>query len=99
GFLNVPRIKGTHNAMKSGMLAAETIFECLKAGDFSKESTSRARNSGAGLHCAKSPFRNFCTIAANRRARRMPPPTALPLSRRRAAGRRRRRGDASRGRS
>ena len=26
GQVNVPRIKGTHNAMKSGMLAAETIF-------------------------------------------------------------------------
>ncbi len=26
GFLNVPKIKGTHTAMKSGMLAAESIF-------------------------------------------------------------------------
>jgi electron-transferring-flavoprotein dehydrogenase len=26
GFLNVPRIKGTHNAMKTGMLAAEAAF-------------------------------------------------------------------------
>lgn len=26
GFLNVPKIKGTHTAMKSGMIAAETIF-------------------------------------------------------------------------
>jgi electron-transferring-flavoprotein dehydrogenase len=31
GFLNVPRIKGTHNAMKSGMLAAEAAFEALAA--------------------------------------------------------------------
>jgi len=29
GFLNVPKIKGSHTAMKSGMLAAETIFESL----------------------------------------------------------------------
>ncbi|WWC57646.1 uncharacterized protein I303_100178 [Kwoniella dejecticola CBS 10117] len=29
GFLNVPKIKGTHNAMKSGMLAAETAFESI----------------------------------------------------------------------
>ena len=29
GFLNVPKIKGTHTAMKSGMLAAETAFEAL----------------------------------------------------------------------
>ena len=27
GFLNVPKIKGTHLAMKSGILAAESIFE------------------------------------------------------------------------
>jgi len=29
GFLNVPKIKGTHTAMKSGMVAAEAIFEHL----------------------------------------------------------------------
>ena len=27
GFVNVPRIKGTHNAMKTGMLAAEAAFK------------------------------------------------------------------------
>ncbi|MEJ2408470.1 MAG: electron transfer flavoprotein-ubiquinone oxidoreductase, partial [Novosphingobium sp.] len=32
GFLNVPRIKGTHTAMKSGMLAAESIAAAIKAG-------------------------------------------------------------------
>src|SRR5215467_2556831 len=31
GFLNVPRIKGTHNAMRSGMLAAEHIASALAA--------------------------------------------------------------------
>lgn len=29
GFLNVAKIKGTHTAMKSGMLAAESIFDAL----------------------------------------------------------------------
>lgn len=29
GFLNVPKIKGTHNAMKSGMIAAETLHNFL----------------------------------------------------------------------
>ena len=29
GFVNVPRIKGTHNAMKTGMLAAEAAFKQL----------------------------------------------------------------------
>jgi len=32
GFLNASRIKGTHAAIKSGMLAAETAFEALAAG-------------------------------------------------------------------
>jgi electron-transferring-flavoprotein dehydrogenase len=31
GFLNVPRIKGTHNAMKSGMVAADTVYPALQA--------------------------------------------------------------------
>jgi electron-transferring-flavoprotein dehydrogenase len=29
GFLNVPKIKGSHTAMKSGMLAAETAYEAI----------------------------------------------------------------------
>ncbi len=32
GFLNVPKIKGTHMAMKSGITAAEALFEHLEAG-------------------------------------------------------------------
>jgi electron-transferring-flavoprotein dehydrogenase len=32
GFVNLPRIKGSHNAMKSGMLAAEAAFAALQAG-------------------------------------------------------------------
>ncbi|MEO6093294.1 MAG: electron transfer flavoprotein-ubiquinone oxidoreductase [Novosphingobium sp.] len=32
GFVNVPRIKGTHTAMKSGMLAAEAIASAIAAG-------------------------------------------------------------------
>ena len=32
GFVNVPRIKGSHNAMKTGMLAAEAAFAALEAG-------------------------------------------------------------------
>ena len=33
GFLNGVKIKGSHTAIKSGMLAAESIFEALAAGD------------------------------------------------------------------
>ncbi len=32
GFVNVPRIKGSHNAVKTGMLAAEAAFDALKNG-------------------------------------------------------------------
>ncbi len=32
GFMNVPKIKGSHTAMKSGMLAAEALFEALGDG-------------------------------------------------------------------
>jgi len=36
GFLNSQRLKGIHLAMKTGMLAAETIFEALLAGNYSE---------------------------------------------------------------
>ncbi len=32
GFVNLPRIKGSHNAMKTGMLGAEAAFAALAAG-------------------------------------------------------------------
>ncbi len=33
GTLNFAKIKGVHTAMKNGMIAAETVFEAIKAGD------------------------------------------------------------------
>jgi electron-transferring-flavoprotein dehydrogenase len=39
-FLDSQRLKGIHMAMKSGMLAAETIFDALKAGDTSAKTLS-----------------------------------------------------------
>jgi electron-transferring-flavoprotein dehydrogenase len=65
GFLNPLKIKGSHTAMKSGMLAAEAVFEELAAGNTGTEAASfqtrfetswlfdelnRARNVGPGLH-------------------------------------------------
>jgi electron-transferring-flavoprotein dehydrogenase len=32
GFVNVPKIKGTHTAMKSAMLAADAVFDALAGG-------------------------------------------------------------------
>ena len=39
GFLNVPKIKGTHTAMKSGMTAAEACVDHLAAADATAEAT------------------------------------------------------------
>ena len=38
GFLNVPKIKGTHTAMKSGMLAAEAVFDAIETNKVEAES-------------------------------------------------------------
>jgi electron-transferring-flavoprotein dehydrogenase len=48
GFMNVPRIKGSHNAMKSGMLAAEAAVAALaaaRAGDELVEYEAALRSS------------------------------------------------------
>ncbi|MCC7273585.1 MAG: electron transfer flavoprotein-ubiquinone oxidoreductase [Alphaproteobacteria bacterium] len=37
GFLNVPKIKGTHTAMKSAMVAAEALYEALSAAEPPRE--------------------------------------------------------------
>jgi electron-transferring-flavoprotein dehydrogenase len=39
GFVNVPRIKGSHNAIKSGLLAAEAAFAAIGAGREADELT------------------------------------------------------------
>ena len=61
GFLNGARLKGIHLAIKSGLLAAETAFECLLAGDFSKERLAgyetRVATSWAGAEMRS--MRNF----------------------------------------
>jgi electron-transferring-flavoprotein dehydrogenase len=48
GFVNVPRIKGSHTAMKSGMLAAEAAFAAIaaeRAGDELESYEEALRNS------------------------------------------------------
>lgn len=40
GFMNVPKVKGTHNAMKSGMLAAEAVFDLLSNSDPEKAAST-----------------------------------------------------------
>lgn len=41
GFLNALRLKGIHLAMRTGMLAAESAFEAIRAGDTSASSLKR----------------------------------------------------------
>ncbi|CCH42222.1 electron-transferring-flavoproteindehydrogenase [Wickerhamomyces ciferrii] len=48
GFMNVPKIKGTHTAMKSGMLAAEQAFDILK--DLEKIKTEEDEDYDPELH-------------------------------------------------
>jgi len=65
GFLNGIKIKGAHTAIKSGMLAAESVYEALAAGgetavldsyersvreSWIGDELHRARNFGPGLH-------------------------------------------------
>jgi len=49
-LLNSQRLKGIHISIKSGMLAAETVFEALKTGDASSKRWRRfpAKSSRAG---------------------------------------------------
>ncbi|MDP6917523.1 MAG: electron transfer flavoprotein-ubiquinone oxidoreductase [SAR86 cluster bacterium] len=45
GTLNFPRIKGTHTAMKSGMIAAESIFNSIKSSEVNLEDYEEKFNS------------------------------------------------------
>jgi electron-transferring-flavoprotein dehydrogenase len=47
GFVNVPRIKGSHTAMKSGMLAAESAFRAIQADRTSDELSDYQENLNA----------------------------------------------------
>ncbi|MBE0508307.1 MAG: electron transfer flavoprotein-ubiquinone oxidoreductase [Marinospirillum sp.] len=66
GTLNFSKIKGVHTAMKSGMIAAEAVFEALKGGDeggkeltaytqkwevsWANEELKTSRNFGPAMH-------------------------------------------------
>ena len=60
GFLNASRIKGSHAAIKSGMLAAESAFEALSAGRAHDELAAYARAfEQSWLHDELHRARNF----------------------------------------
>jgi electron-transferring-flavoprotein dehydrogenase len=60
-FLNGQRIKGIHTAIKSGMLAAETIFYALQKDDFSAETLHKydEKVNHSWLYDELHPVRNF----------------------------------------
>ena len=68
GMVNVPRLKGIHLAIRSGMLAAQEIYQQLKAGsnDFSGyEKAVHASEIGRDLYASrnmKQPFRKGLII-------------------------------------
>jgi electron-transferring-flavoprotein dehydrogenase len=61
GFLNGERLKGIHLGMKSGMLAAETIFEALVAGGATQERLARytEKVEASWIKDEMFPVRNF----------------------------------------
>jgi electron-transferring-flavoprotein dehydrogenase len=61
GFLNSQRLKGIHLAIKSGMLAAETVMEAMAAGDFSRNTLSMysSRVEKSWIKQELWPVRNF----------------------------------------
>jgi electron-transferring-flavoprotein dehydrogenase len=61
GFLNSQRLKGIHLAIKSGMLAAETAFEAMRANDFSSKTLGsfQKRVETSWIEQELYPVRNF----------------------------------------
>jgi electron-transferring-flavoprotein dehydrogenase len=61
GFLNSQRLKGIHLAIKSGMLAAETAFDALRANNFSAAQLDsfRKRVETSWIEQELYPVRNF----------------------------------------
>src|SRR5690606_21773232 len=60
GTLNVAKIKGSHTAMQSGMLAADAVVEALKAGREGGDELSNSVDSSksSGLYDELLPSRN-----------------------------------------
>jgi electron-transferring-flavoprotein dehydrogenase len=61
GFLNSQRLKGIHLGIKSGMLAAETAFEAMRASDFSSKTIGnfQKRVESSWIEQELYPVRNF----------------------------------------
>ena len=74
GFMNSMRLKGIHLAMRTGMLAAETAFDAVRAGDVSAtrlatlpgRRSTRATSSASCIRCATSTRRSSTDSLAGR---------------------------------
>ncbi len=66
-FLNSQRLKGIHLAIKSGMLAAETVFDALLAGDWREAALGeyKRRVDASWIQEELAPVRNFHQGFAN----------------------------------
>ena len=73
GFMNVPRIKGSHNAMLSGMMAAEAAFAAIEAGrahDVLEAYPQSGRASAMAKELKKRAQRQAALVAARHASRR-----------------------------
>lgn len=62
GFLNVPKVKGSHTAMKSGMLAAEAVYEALEnieEGEAAEVTTYSDKLKGSWVYDELKSVRNY----------------------------------------
>lgn len=75
GFVNVPKVKGTHNAIKSGTLAAEAAWAALR----SSPSSSSAAAGSIFLYDYESGLRNSSIWSELREVRNMRPSFHSPL--------------------
>ena len=73
GFMNVPRIKGSHNAMLSGMMAAEAAFAAIEAGPFARRARSLSAKRAGERHgegAEEGAQREAALVAARHASRR-----------------------------
>ena len=57
GFIAMPKLKGVHYAIKSGILAAETLFEALQTGDFSAAQLGKYETAVKASYIIKDQYR------------------------------------------
>lgn len=64
GFMNVPKIKGTHTAMKSGILAAESIFNQLTSETLQSKTIGKNAHliSRSSWGCLKRSYLNIHSV-------------------------------------